>query len=269
MNKLALRASLVLLTSALCGCPSTVEPVDVGVDTGELPGTDAPEAMDAGVDAPLPVVDTGGGGTDAGERADGSLLPPTDVGDPFGDTGTVGPPAWVPVEVLTDGTPCPELVACGGDEVDTWDVTGGCFDLPIGEMLSACPGATLSASGRARGRVTFTGTVANRIAQSEVTALAFVPAFCADFLGGCSAVQDLMRMQVMDSVCVDVGDGCDCEARLITTIDDGDAYTIEGNEIVSTASGKRWEYCVTGDELRYRDVSPMGMVEPGIINLGR
>lgn len=57
--------------------------------------------------------------------------------------------------------------------------------------------------------------------------------------------------------------------RLRAEIDDRDAYTIEGNEIVSSTAGKRWEYCIEGDTLRYRDTGDVEPREPGIVELTR
>lgn len=264
------RFTVLLLTFALAGCPTSMSAdPDVGLDAegGLDSGTDASEAVDTGIDAPS----TPDAGSDAGAvmGMDGSILPPYDASDPFGDTGTAGPPAWVEIDVLTDGSTCPALTACGGDEVGTWDVTGGCIELPVGMELDRCPGATLSAVGRARGRVTFTGTVADRVAQSEITASVFVPTLCASFIGGCDAIEGLIAMQIPDVACVTAPAGCNCEGRVVNTIDDADGYVIEGNEIVSATLMKRWEYCVDGDAMRYRDVSGSGTLEPGIIDLGR
>jgi len=43
---------------------------------------------------------------------------------------------------------------------------------------------------------------------------------------------------------------------------------IDADQIVSTTSGKRWDYCITAGQMRYRDVSTSGSTEPGIIELG-
>lgn len=243
------------------GPPDTgVVAVDAGTDSGT-------GGLDSGIDAGAAPVDAG---VDAFMR-DGSILPPIDSGDPFGDAGTLGPPEWVPLDVLTDGTTCDPLVPCGGDVVGTWDVTGGCIEAPIPSELMSCPGATVTGSGRARGRVVFDGAIAHRLAQSEVTVEVFVPSLCASFVGGCAGIEDMLQMQVPDSACVMETAGCVCAARQTLTIDDGDAYTIEGNEIVSS-TGKRWAYCIdtTSGGMRYEDTSPTGTgpQEEGIIELG-
>jgi len=277
---LALLLALPVVTLSFgCGgddeCGSTAScappPFDAGPDLGvrvDL-GTDAGGDVDAGADT-----DAGGdvdaGARDAGAMTDGgSLLSPFDAGDPFGDAGTLGTPAWVPLDVLVDGTTCPPLVACGGDELGSWDVTGGCVDFAVPAAFAACPGATITANGRARGRVTFSGGFANRTAQSEISADVFIPAICAGFAGGCPAVEDLIVMSIPGAVCVATPTGdCRCAARIVRVIDDADAYTTMSNQIVSTTSGKRWDYCITAGEMRYRDVSTTGSTEPGIIELG-
>ncbi|MDQ3030897.1 MAG: hypothetical protein M3Y87_00635 [Myxococcota bacterium] len=264
---------LVALAMGGCGESRELEP-----DAGIVISVDAfvPPAFDAGTDANVPTpIDAGG--IDAMARPDGSILPPLDGGDPFVDAGALGSPPFVAIDVLYDGSECDPLVPCGGDVVGTWDVQGGCIQLPdIEGMVSMCPGGTVTTrTARARGRVEFDATIARRVAQSEVELEVFLPAFCASFIGGCGAIETQLRMQAPDSACITEPSGdCLCATRQLNTIDDTDAYTIDGNEIVSS-TGQRWAYCVDGDALRYEDVTPTPdggpapMREPGIIDLGR
>ncbi len=231
-------------------------------------------ADDAATLADAAADDTGGpidaGAPDAAPEGDaGPILPDRDAGNPFGDAGPDGPPDWVPLDVRTDGTSCTPLVACGGDEIGTWDVGGGCVELPVPADLMRCPGATFTATGMARGRVTFDGTTAVRTAQSEVIASVFIPGLCATFAGGCSAIETMLQGAFPDAACrASATSDCLCEIRQSNVIDDGDAYAIEGNQIVSAVLGKRWDYCVEPDgTLRYQDVSSADPVEPGIIAL--
>lgn len=266
----------VLLAAALAGCPAPATPsvLDAGRDTGG----GAPDAgldtgggaLDAPVDLDAPTTTDVGPSDDVATRGDAPILPPVDAGDPFGDAGALGTPEWVPLEVLTMGT-CAPLTPCGGDVVGTWDVTGACVEVPLPDALFACPGATAVGSGMGRGRVTFTGTVAIRTAQSVVSVEVFVPTVCAGLIGGCAGLETMLQGAVADSACVTETTGCRCAARQHFEIDDGDAYTIVGNEIVSTTSGKHWAYCVSGGTLTYEDTSPAGATAPreeGIIELG-
>ena len=63
--------------------------------------------------------------------------------------------------------------------------------------------------------------------------------------------------------------GSSVQVRVTNVIDDTDAYTTSGNEIIGSVSGKHWAYCVTGDALSYQDTSSTGSREPGIIDLTR
>lgn len=271
-----LRVVLMLGLAGGFGCGGDDGPGDVDGGPG---GTDAGGEVDAGGGE----MDAGGGEMDAGSGMDsstpvdggttadaGPILPDYDAGSPFGDAGTLGPPEWAELTVHTDGTECDVLTPCGGDEIGTWDVSGGCVSVPVPEELMRCPGAMVSGSGRARGRVVFDGSVAVRRAQAEVEASIFIPSLCAVFAGGCGAIEDGLRMASEMSRCVTTASSdCLCALRVVNVIDDGDAYTIEGNQIVSAALSKRWNYCVDGDELRYEDVSESGEREPGIIELTR
>lgn len=263
MTRTSLFSCLAILalgpTLVACGDDPVVDPDGGPGDSGVVE-----------VDAFVPEVDAGqdGGPTpmDAGLPVVDGSRPGTDAGDPFGDAGA---PAWVSVEVLTDGTACEPLVPCGGDVVGTWEVQGGCIEAPIPpELEEMCAGSMIiSATGTARGRVVFDGTTARRIAQSIVALEVEVGGICAF---ACETlVEERLREQVPDADCVGGSAGCRCTGSLVTVIDDGDAYSIEGNEIVSS-TGKRWLYCVDGTDLRYEDNTPDTVDLPreiGIIDL--
>ena len=200
----------------------------------------------------------------------GSILPPRDAGPLPLDGGSLGDPVWVALDVRAGGT-CPPLAPCGGTETGTWDVGGGCIEVPLPAQLMSCPGARVTgSSGRARGRVTFAAGFARRASQWEVATEIFIPQLCAAFVGGCPALQTLIRGTLPDSACVAEATGdCRCAARQGGAIDDGDRYAIASQQIVSVTSGKRWNYCVEGTQLRYQDVSTGGVREPGTIQLTR
>jgi hypothetical protein len=270
---------LLLLLASISGCGGGTVVDDAGLDAS-IEGVDAASLVDARVtpdafsstDAPRTL--DGDLPSDAPSGSDsGTILPTYDGGDPFDDDdGGLGDPAWVALDVITDGSACPALDACGGDVEGTWDVTGGCFELPIEDEISRCPGAAVTRrEGRARGRVTFDGAFARRVAQSEVVVELVVPSLCAGFVGGCDAIADLVRMASADSECVTETSGdCRCAARQVYAIDDADGYTLASNQIVSATLGRRWDYCIDGTSLRYEDVTPGSTTrEPGIIELGR
>jgi len=237
-----MRSLLVLLFAAGCA------PVAVSTLQDAAPG-DAPSALDAPatrVDAPVANADRPAVATDLGE------------------------PAWVDVDVRTSGS-CPALNACGGDVRGTWDVAGVCLEVPIEGALAQCPGARVTRrGGRARGRVTFGERLALRRAEWSAEVQVLIPAVCAAFVGGCPGIQAAVRNVAPDTTCAATAAGdCDCTARQAGGLNDGDAYSAEGAQIVSATLMRRWDYCIQGDALRYRDVSAREPREPGVITLRR
>lgn len=235
--------------------------VDVPVAAVDVPVAvvDVPPPRDAGtpVDAPTPVVDSGGSPVDAGS------LPL--------DGGALGEPVWVPLDVRTGDRSCPPLAPCGGNESGTWDVGGGCIDAVSPMQLMSCPGARIDrATGRARGRVVYAGGFARRVSQWEVEMALFIPQLCAAFVGGCPAIESIARASYPGTTCTTEAAGnCRCEVRQAGAINDADRYTVSGTQFISASSGKRWNYCIAGNQLRYADVSPSGPREVGIIELTR
>jgi hypothetical protein len=250
--------SFALLAALLGACGSTTSPTDASSSDALLSPSDSAAEASAPQDVAPPIAD--------------ASAPITDAGGPFADAGPLGAPEWVPVTVLTSST-CPPLAPCGGDIAGTWDVSGVCLEIPLATALAACPGATITrADGRARGRVVFSTapSIARRVAESEARVDLLVPAVCAAAAGGCAALQALLVRAAPGATCAAAATGdCLCTAQQRYTIDDGDAYTTMSNQIVSTTSGKRWDYCVDGSTLRYRDQSPSGAREPGVVSLRR
>ena len=105
-------------------------------------------------------------------------------------------------------------------------------------------------------------------AGAEVQVL--IPAVCAAFVGGCPGIQAAVRNVAPDTTCAatTMGD-CECTARQAGGLNDADGYTTEGGQIVSATLMRRWDYCIDGDALRYRDVSAREPREPGVITLRR
>lgn len=236
-------------------------PTDVPTAPADVPTTpvDAPAVVDVGVPADVP-----------SSPVDSGVTPPPDAGPLPVDGGALGEPVWVPLDVRSGSPSCPPLAPCGGNEVGTWDVGGGCIDIATPAELMSCPGARVDrASGRARGRVTYAAGFARRASQWEVQAELLIPQLCVAVIGGCATFQTLVQAVYPGASCVIETSGCRCTVRQSGVIDDGDRYTVSGNQLVSSASGKRWNYCIAGNQLRYQDVSASGPREVGIIQLTR
>lgn len=280
MNR-ALLGSCVLfaMSSLAAACGSSSAPAgDAGgrdtslldSSTGDTAVADS-SASDSSV-ADSSVADSSAGdssvadtGTDSGSPGDGGL---TDAALPW-PTGCGSPaPAWADLTVVEPGE-CPAFTACGGDIVGAWDLSGGCFEIAVNDAISSCPGAMVTRrAGRGRGCVDFGADgIAHRVAESEVNIDVFVPAICASFVS-CSMIESQLRTRGLDASCpADASGNCDCTTSLVTRIDDTDGYTTSGNEIIGTASGKHWGYCVAGTQMNYQDTSTSGTLEPGTIEL--
>jgi len=231
----------------------------LGADTGSAadtgPGTDTGMAFDTGVAA-----DTGVA-SDTGTAGDSSVTYPD---------GGSGAPPWATLTLGPLGT-CTDVVPCGGDIVGTWETSGGCFEDDLDSNLSRCPGAMVTRrAGRARGRVVFGADgFAVRAAESEVEYELFYPALCAGFYS-CAMLEAAIAPFVDTVACpVEASGDCTCTARIRTTIMESDAYRTEANQIVSVSSGKRWDYCVTGERLDYQDTDRSSAGEPGTVELTR
>lgn len=240
-----MRSFLLLLPLAACA-PASVSSL---ADAGNAPADAVVARTDAVVartDAPPAVTDTPAVTSDLGE------------------------PPWVDVEVRTSGA-CPAVSRCGGEVRGTWDVAGACLEVPIEAALSQCPGASVTRrGGRARGRVTFGDRIAVRRAEWSAEVQLLIPAVCAAFVGGCPGIQSLIRNVAPNATCAVTSRGdCDCNARQSGSLGDGDAYSTEGGQIVSGVLMRRWDYCIEGELLRYRDVSAQEPREPGVITLRR
>lgn len=207
---------------------------------------------------------------DAGAATDqGGAVNPTDA-TAGADARLAAEPAWVAVDVRT-GAPCDPVSACGGDVRGTWDVAGACIEVPLDESLMRCPGAMVTRrGGRARGRVTFGERIARRRAEWSAEVETLIPAVCASFVGGCPGIQASVRLINPDTTCEARPSGdCRCLARTAGVIDDGDGYSTDRGQIISSTLRRRWDYCVSDGALRYRDVSAIGPREPGVITLRR
>ncbi len=260
------RMTFVVFIALGRGAATTFVPLDGTVGDGstadaasDAAGPDA--ALDAAVDAAFDAAVTDdGGGIDAG--FDGAVEWPEGCGTPE--------PEWVDLTVGEPGT-CDDFTACGGDIVGSWDVRGGCLEVAIMDALSDCPGADVTRrEGRGRGCVTFgEDGFATRVADAIVEVDLFVPSSCAAFVS-CASIESQIAATGVDVSCpVDDVGNCLCTTRVVSRIDNRDAYRTEGDEIVSTTGGKRWEYCVDGEDLTYVDTSPTGPREPGIVDLRR
>jgi hypothetical protein len=260
---LALRVTPVSLGLALLSLCASACAVDrtgagrIGVDGSvavrdagrrDASGDGATSGDDGGVSA-------GEGGTpggDGGISVDGGVV-----------SADSGPPPDVDFEVRVDGSECGALTPCGGALEGTWQVSGGCVAFTqVNTLRSACPGATISGTGTARGRVTFAGGTMTRDIDIDWRGSVGIPGSCAVIAGGCGGVESTIRRFVPGATVSCPGDGsggCACSLSIVSTITGSSAYLIDGNQIVRD-DRRRWNYCVTDASMEYRETTG---AEPG------
>jgi hypothetical protein len=256
---------LALLSFGVSGCAvdrSGAARVGVDGSVGARDGGRRDDGGDRGLDdgsagddgGPI-VRDDGASGGDGGSSTDSGSI-----------GADAGPAPDVEFEVRVDGTTCPALTSCGGEVEGAWQVSGGCVDFgSVASLLrTLCSGATITGIAVANGRISFSGGMMQRDLRFEGRGAVGVPAGCASLAGGCPGAADQIRRAVpgLTVTCAATpGGACDCPVTLAPLLVDEGPYRIDGNQIVRTSDGRRWDYCVSGTSLRYRETT--GTLEPG------
>jgi hypothetical protein len=150
--------------------------------------------------------------------------------------------------VITFPASCP-LTPCGGNVVGTWDYSGGCVDDPFPMVKQFCPTAQVTnATGTIKGSVTFTANQVQRTATATTSATIVLPIECTQGSPCSSFVNYLPK----GSTCTGSGT-CSCSVTVNEQVSDSDSYTVNGNDIV-TGTGSTYNYCVSGNTMKYEEV---------------
>lgn len=174
----------------------------------------------------------------------GGIVSPMDVGL---DAGADGAPSHPGVELPAA---CPALRSCGGALAGTWDYRGACIDNALGKLKGGCASATIEdPSGAVKGSVTFMGgRTVHRTLTALVTATVVLPPACT---GGASC-SDVQARLPPGATCTGSAGTCRCRLTNEDSISDSDTYAVSGSTLV-TGGGGQYDFCVSGDTLRYAD----------------
>lgn len=146
-------------------------------------------------------------------------------------------------------TTCPALTACGGSLSGTWDYKGACIDNAVSKLKGDCPTADIqNAMGTVQGFVKFEGTTVLRSLTSSITATVVLPPACTSG-ASCSTVQAMLPP---GTTCTGTSGTCHCTVTNTDSISDSDTYSLQGNKLV-TGGGGQYDYCVSGNTLKYTD----------------
>ncbi len=172
-----------------------------------------------------------------------------------GDAGKAGDSqasAPQPAQVSIEAS-CPSTTSCGGAVEGTWSYTGGCAELDLSGLTSACPGASITnTSATVTAQVAFAGGNVSRAYTVTGKATLDVPASCSVPAGGCAAVQSDMAAGTTTASCADDGSsGCKCDVTTTLSDEGSTTYTVQGDTIV-TGDGNEYAFCVQGNGMNYR-----------------
>jgi hypothetical protein len=196
-----------------------------------------------------------------------------------------GMPPTVPITFASN---CNAVQPCGGALTGRWYYDNVCIEDSIfSRIQSACGGASqtqiLNRSGSVAGAVMFSS---NQMARSVTGTVDFTATttngVCVNGfmgLGGCAQLPSLLgNFGVQGTCALGLPDGgastasCTCDLTFSFTDTANETYTTSGN-VITTGSGRTFEYCVANTRLTYEETTPAGVMnptqDPGVSTLSR
>lgn len=222
-------------------------------------------ACGGGNDPDAGMVDSGGGGFDAGKPDAGTI-------DGGMDAGPL--PLSCEMGQVRIRDVCPAFTACGGAIAGTWCYADVCItkDELLARVLEQ-PGVPmdctadeielLASMGTIDGTIAITDTTIARMITTSVTGTFHLPPDCV--ISTCRGTEAAIIAALGDmgtASCADAApDGCDCDITFTSMVDMFDTYTSGGTSI-TTSNGRTFDVCVEEGNLRFRETSMGG--EPGV-----
>ncbi|MFZ5439410.1 MAG: hypothetical protein ACOZQL_05340 [Myxococcota bacterium] len=208
----------------------------------------------------------GGGSTGGGGGAFDAGPPPVlDAGTTGLDGGAVNPPT-VSISFMPS---CGAVTPCPGNERGTWVYTAGCIEDAAFTRLASAAGqigctATISNKrGYIAGAVVFDGTQLRRnvvgVANFHFSGAGAVCVQACSFISG-------QLPAGISGTCTPSLASCECELSFDLSDTSTANYTYTAG--VLTTPTERFDTCITGNELDYRETTDAGAL-PGIFTLTR
>jgi hypothetical protein len=246
-----------------------VPPASAGAGGARVPPPDDPSNAGAGGAGAGAEGGTGTGGAAMGAAATagtstGGAGAGATGGGPGGASTIIPVPSSVG-EVPASVGSCPAFSACGGTLDGVWSYVSICLtreELSLDMLDAVCPGTTAAFEPGAGATLQVENGTVIRPGEALGPGQLVFTAECADSFGGCAAMADLFGPE---SGCSEVAAGCAC--LLDGSVDWGvNTFTTEGSQL-SLADGRTFDYCVSGDELVYRETG--SVLEGGTYTLRR
>lgn len=197
---------------------------------------DGNETLDGEGDAPAGVEGQGGGNGD-GE----SELPPDE------------PPVFDGAPIDIEFGQCDDFEPCGGELEGDWEHTSACIGfatLGIALQNRACDGVSLALDAQVEGGLRFAGGRVTRVGSGSGEGLLRVSGLCTLVIASCPGLRDLIQDD--EGLCEEAGVECVCDfSTAESEWADDEPFAVNGSTF-TLASGRSYEYCVTGDTLTLR-----------------
>jgi hypothetical protein len=216
-----------------------------------------------------------GGASGAGMGGSGSGGAPSAGGSPSAEGGAAGANATggsgssIDVPASTRTVPasvgtCPAFTPCGGALDGIWTYASVCLDpaeLGLDLLQGLCEGSSIAFEDGAGATLAFDrGQVARR-GEALGDGSLIMPIDCVDaMLGGCAELEPFLGIP-----CVESATSCTCSYP--ATVDFGQQPATSDGSVFVFGDGRTFDYCVEGDELRYRETGDVQ--EDGLYTLIR
>lgn len=206
----------------------------------------------------------GGGATGGGGGSAIDAGPPVlDAGTTTLDGGTVNPPTIA----ITFMASCGVVTPCPGNELGTWVYTAGCIEDGAFSRLTSlaqqigCTADVTNKNGYIAGAVVFDGAQVRR----NVVGLAnfHFSATGTNCVAACQFIPGQLPAGITGT-CAPGLASCECDLSFDLSDHATQSYTY-ANGVLTTPT-ERYDSCITGNDLRYRETTDAGAV-PGIFTL--
>lgn len=150
--------------------------------------------------------------------------------------------------------------ACGGDPVGTWNYTAACVDpIVFATAQQLCPFITsVQLSNTATGTLTLNEDLSfSRTATATFIYDVFVPAVCAQQIGGCPGVAGYIESNITATrrtanCSTQRNSDCNCTVLVEQVSNDSGTYTVDSANGIIVANALEYYYCVSGDDMLYK-----------------
>jgi hypothetical protein len=153
---------------------------------------------------------------------------------------------------------CEQFTPCGGNLSGSWVYISGCIeigDLGLSLQDDGCEAVNGDIDAKVGGILRFDGNTVQRIGDGSGTGVLRLPTLCTLAIGGCPGLRALIDDD--DDACSQTGSECVCEFATQETRWGEETFQASDGTL-TLSSGRTFDYCVEGGQLKYRETSDDG-----------